>query len=298
MERELTSAECDRAAERLWLAAYAIQDCAPGTIYGVPRGGIPVSYLVQGYGTRVELVNDPEEAHLIVDDIVDSGRTKASYREHYPGTPFLALADFIDPPHEKGQWLVFPWEVGNRDTSADDLVVRLIQFIGENPNREGLRDTPARVLKAWREWAGGYGQDVGKFLRVFDDGGENYDEMIVVREIPFYSHCEHHLAPFFGTATIAYIPADNRIVGLSKLSRVLDVFARRLQVQERLTSQVADALMGHLAPKGVAVLVRARHLCMESRGIHKQGHETVTSCLRGVFFTEDKARAEFNAIAR
>jgi len=144
----------------------------------------------------------------------------------------------------------------------------------------------------WQVWAGGYTQNPADVLKVFEDGGEDYDEMIIVRGIPFYSHCEHHLAPFFGTADIGYVP-NGRIVGLSKLSRLLDIFARRLQVQERLTAQVADALMDHLQPKGAAVVVRARHLCMESRGIQKQGSETVTQIVRGVFFDDPKARNEF-----
>ena len=134
-------------------------------------------------------------------------------------------------------------------------------------------------------------------LKTFEDGAEGCDEMVVVKDIPFYTHCEHHMAPFFGTATIAYIP-DGRIVGLSKLSRVLDVFARRLQVQERLTTQVADALMEHLKPRGAGVVVRARHLCMESRGVCKQGHHTRTSALRGIFKEDSAVRAEFLSLDR
>lgn len=128
-------------------------------------------------------------------------------------------------------------------------------------------------------------------LKAFDDGAENYDEMVVVKDIPFYSMCEHHLAPFFGTARIGYVPSG-KVVGLSKLPRLLDVFARRLQVQERITTQVADALMEHLQPRGVGVILTARHLCMESRGVCKQGAATVTSALRGVF-KDAAVRAEF-----
>jgi GTP cyclohydrolase I len=117
-----------------------------------------------------------------------------------------------------------------------------------------------------------------------------------VKDIPFYTHCEHHMAPFFGTATIAYLP-DGKIVGLSKLSRLLDVFARRLQVQERLTGQVADALMQHLKPKGAAVVIKARHMCMESRGVCQQGHHTITSALRGAFKEEPETRSEFTRLA-
>lgn len=166
----------------------------------------------------------------------------------------------------------------------------------ENPDREGLLETPARVVKAWQHWTGGYAVDIAKLLKVFKDGSENYDEMVIVKDIPIYSKCEHHLADIFGTATIAYIP-DGNIVGLSKLSRLADAFARRLQVQERLTCQIADALQLHLQPKGVGVVIKARHMCMESRGLCQQGHHTVTSALRGVIKSQPETRAEFLQIA-
>jgi GTP cyclohydrolase IA len=179
----------------------------------------------------------------------------------------------------------------------EENIRRLLLYIGENPDREGLWETPARVAKAWRAWTAGYGQDPARILKVFEDGGETYNEMVLVRQLPFYSHCEHHLAPFFGTADIAYVP-NGHIVGLSKLSRLLDVFAKRLQVQERLTAQIADSLMEHLQPRGAAVSIRARHLCMESRGICKQGHETVTNALRGVFYEDLRTRTEFLSTVR
>lgn len=179
-------------------------------------------------------------------------------------------------------------------TSVDmvDALRLLLRWVGEDPDREGLVGTPARVLGAWATWCDGYGKDPARVMRTFRDGAENYNEMVVVRDIPFYSHCEHHLAPFFGTVSIAYLP-QGRVVGLSKLSRLLDIYAHRLQVQERLTVQVANAIMHYLEPLGCGVLVRARHLCMESRGICKQGHQTVTSALRGVLHDDTAARAEF-----
>lgn len=140
-------------------------------------------------------------------------------------------------------------------------------------------------------WMDGYNHDPKDVLKVFDDGGEKYDEMVLVKDIPIYSHCEHHMAAIFGTASIAYIP-DGKIVGLSKLSRLADIFARRLQVQERLTVQIADSLWENLKPKGVGVILKCRHMCMESRGLCQQGHHTVTSALRGVMSTGDP-RAEF-----
>lgn len=183
------------------------------------------------------------------------------------------------------------------DRCPEDIIKHLLLYIGEDVEREGLQETPKRVLAAWEKWTEGYGMDPVDELKVFQDGGERYDQMVVVKEIPFYSLCEHHMCPFFGTATIAYIP-NKKIVGLSKLSRVLNIYARRLQVQERLTGQVADCLQTHLKPKGVGVLMKARHLCMESRGICQQGHHTITSALRGEFLTDSKVRAEFLSIAK
>ena len=182
--------------------------------------------------------------------------------------------------------------------SIANNVAEILRIIGENPQREGLRDTPARFERALIEYTRGYGIDPATLLKSFEDGAHSYDQMVVVRDVPFYSLCEHHLAPFFGTATVAYIPSDKapRVVGLSKLARLVDCFARRLQVQERMTVQIADALRDALDPRGVGVLVRARHLCMESRGVQKPGAETVTSALRGCFLTGE-ARAEFMALA-
>lgn len=176
-------------------------------------------------------------------------------------------------------------------------LVRALEGVArEEELRGGLQETPARVAKAWQYWTSGYGMDPAAILKTFDDGADGYDEMVILKDTPFYSQCEHHLAPFFGTATVVYIP-NGRVAGLSKLSRLVDIFARRLQVQERLTVQIADALQEHLDPLGVGVLIKARHMCMESRGICKQGHHTVTSALRGVVKTQPATRAEFMAIA-
>lgn len=177
------------------------------------------------------------------------------------------------------------------------LVVRqLLNAVDPNPERGGLVETPDRVAKAWKFWTSGYEMNAADVLKVFEDGAEKYDEMVMVKDIPVYSHCEHHLAPIFGTATVAYIPNGN-IVGLSKLSRLVDLHARRLQVQERLTNDVAEDLWSHLKPLGVGVMIRARHMCMESRGLCQQGHHTVTVALRGVFKEQPAARAEFMSLA-
>lgn len=174
---------------------------------------------------------------------------------------------------------------------------RFLKTLGEDPDRPGLLETPIRMEKAWRDWTAGYQQDPAQVLKVFEDGAEQYNELIVIRNIPVYSHCEHHLAPFFGTATIGYLP-NGKIVGLSKLTRLVECFARRLQVQERLTTQVAEALMQHLQPKAVGVVISCRHMCMESRGIRTSGEETITSAMLGELQPNLGLRTEFLALAR
>lgn len=174
----------------------------------------------------------------------------------------------------------------------EDATRRLLRAMVPDAGREGLLETPTRVAKAWSEMTSGYGVDPAAVLKVFEDGAADYNEMVVVRDLPFYSHCEHHLVPFFGTVDIGYIP-NGKIVGLSKLDRLVEVFARRLQVQERMTTQIADALQEHLGPRGVGVSIKARHLCMEMRGVRKQGHHTETNAFRGIIHEDAKARAEF-----
>lgn len=170
-------------------------------------------------------------------------------------------------------------------------------IIGEDVNREGLAETPKRVVKAWKDWTSGYHVDIASLLKTFEDGAEGCDEMVVRKNIRIYSHCEHHLAAIIGECTIAYIP-DGKVVGLSKLDRLADAFARRLQVQERLTNQIADALMTHLSPKGVGAHISARHMCIESRGVRQHDSETQTSALRGVFKTQPETRAEFYSLVK
>lgn len=190
--------------------------------------------------------------------------------------------------------------VSNGTTKAEHIenaTSALLHAVDPEFGREGTAETPARVAKAWNHWTSGYDVDIAKLLKVFEDGGERYNQMVLVKDIPIYSKCEHHLADIFGTASIAYIP-NGKIVGLSKLSRVADAFARRLQVQERLTDQIADALVEHLQPLGVGVLVRARHMCMESRGLCQQGHHTITTALRGAMRDDPQAREEFLLLAK
>ena len=172
----------------------------------------------------------------------------------------------------------------------EKAVRELLLAIGEDPDREGLAETPARVARMYEEIFAGMEDDPKKYLKVFDE--DNNDEMVVVRDIPIYSTCEHHLIPFFGKAHIAYIPGDGKVIGLSKLARIVNCFAKKPQLQERLTAQVADFLDENLHPKGVAVVIEAEHLCMTMRGARASGAQTRTSALRGMMKSDARTRAE------
>jgi GTP cyclohydrolase I len=177
-----------------------------------------------------------------------------------------------------------------------DTIRQLLREIGEDPDREGLQETPRRVSQSLRFLTSGYGADLD---HVVNDAlfTVQYNEMVIVRDVDFYSLCEHHLLPFFGKCHVAYIP-DGKVIGLSKLPRLVDVFARRLQVQERLTSQIADVISERVAPLGVAVVMEATHLCMAMRGVQKQNSVTTTSAMRGVFHQDARTRHEFLELIR
>ncbi len=176
-------------------------------------------------------------------------------------------------------------------TKIEEGVRLILEGVGEDPDREGLRETPARVARMYEEVFAGLSENPARHFEVTFD--EHHEEMVLVKDIPFYSMCEHHLVPFFGKAHVAYIPAtDGRICGLSKLARLVDAFAKRPQVQERLTSQIADTLIEQLNPQGVIVVLEAEHMCMSMRGVKKPGSQTVTSAVRGVFEKSAPARSE------
>jgi GTP cyclohydrolase IA len=181
---------------------------------------------------------------------------------------------------------------GRVDLPRIERAVReILLAVGEDPDREGLRDTPARVARSYAEQFAGLWQEPEDVLTTVFDAG--HDEMVLVRDIELYSVCEHHLVPFFGLAHVGYIPNEKgHITGLSKLARLVDVYARRPQVQERMTGQIADALMNVLEPRGVIVVIEAEHLCMSMRGVRKPGAKTVTSAVRGIFLDSDRTRAE------
>lgn len=303
MIKKITQSEVSLAAKRL---AQRMPQGPAHAIFGIPRGGVPAAFALSKHLPGSIVVDDPDAADIIVDDLIDSGKTMRDYEKRFPKKVYAALfdkqnggedsRDFVGALLPRDAWAVFPWE-GDAVGSASDIVTRMLQFIGEDVQREGLRETPARVVRAWGEWFGGYAASAEDVLKTFTDGANNVDEVVLVKDIPFYSHCEHHLAPFFGVAHIGYIP-NGKIVGLSKFPRLVNIFARRLQVQERLTNQIADAVVEHVAPLGVGVVVECRHLCMESRGIQKTGTSTMTSAMRGVMMTKAEARAELMSLIR
>ena len=185
---------------------------------------------------------------------------------------------------------------GEKTQSIQDVIERLLRLVGENPSREGLAKTPERVARMYEFLTQGYAQDID---RVLNDAlfPIKYDEMVIVKEIDFFSLCEHHLVPFFGKCHVAYLP-DKKIVGLSKIPRIVEVFSRRLQVQERLTQQIAETIQDKLKPQGVAVVMEARHLCMMMRGVEKQNATAVTSAMLGVFRSRRETREEFLELIR
>ena len=253
------------------------------SVYGVPRGGTPLAvYVADKLKIPVIGTLPVTETCLIVDDLIDSGRT----RERFSTFDFESLIDKkIDGLD--GEWIEFWYEVGEKP--IEDNIVRILQYIGEDPKREGLKETPERIIASYAELFKGYKEEPKDVIKTFDCA--DYDQIILAKDIELYSFCEHHMLPFFGKCHIAYIP-NGRVVGVSKLARLMDVFARRLQIQERLTQQIGQALQDALQPRGVAVIIEAQHFCMLCRGVQKQDSKMVTSFVSGLFMDEPKAKAE------
>lgn len=267
------------------------------TLFGIPRGGVFPAIIIAGMMERLDyLTETPSEAAFFIDDIIDNGVTQERWTQQF-NIPFFALVDKngVDSSWAAGKWITFPWERMDGERSPTDAVVRLLQYIGEDPSREGLRETPKRVLQSYDTLFAGYHQDPKDVIKVFQDGA--CDEMVLLKDIEFVSCCEHHMLPFIGKAHIAYIP-DGRVIGVSKLARILDIYARRLQIQERISQQVTQCLMDHLKPKGAACILEAKHLCMTCRGVQKQDSIMTTSSLQGVFLTKPETRAELLAMIK
>lgn len=255
------------------------------SLYPIPSGGASIAAMMAG-PLGLPLVDAPSVRTLIVDDICDSGRTLAQWPEHPSAVVFCRpvvpqVPTIVQEWTE--DWIVFPYEHGD---SGDEVVTRMLERIGEDPKREGLRDTPQRVIRSWSELFAGYTMEPR--LTTFED---TCDEMVVSQNIRFISFCEHHLLPFYGRAHVAYLP-DGRLVGISKLTRLVEKYARRLQLQERLTQQVAGELMETLKPLGVGVVVEATHFCMMARGVRQHESLMTTSAMLGRF-RDAAARAEF-----
>ena len=256
-------------------------------LYGVPRGGIhavqevvSVLHITTNTYGRVNITNDPKKADVYIDDLVETGNTRAAIQAMHGMKPFFALVDKEQQQTLKGVWIVFPWEEAKKEEGCEENIVRILESIGEDPKREGLQETPRRVVKSYKTLFGGYDTDPADVLKTFKE--DTCDEMVVLRDIEFFSTCEHHMLPFHGTASIAYIP-NGKVVGISKLARVLEIYARRLQIQERLTEQITFALDQVLEPLGSACVIKAKHLCMVARGVEKQNSVMVTSSLTGAF---------------
>lgn len=286
------SQEVDRLVAR-WTDAHHIEK-----VYGVPQGGAPVAVMA-AERAGWHLVDRPDEIDdrtLVVDDLVDTGRTLAAYQAHERDTLYrkpYSPPDLAPDATLVDTWLAFPWERDAGDPT--DAVVRILQHIGEDPTREGLVDTPKRVIKAMSEMTVGYHTDIAQVLGVQFDVGE-VSGTVVLSDIPFTSLCEHHMLPFTGTATVGYVPGQ-KVVGLSKLARLVDAHAKRLQVQERLTEDIATDLDHHLQPAGVGVVIHAHHQCMSCRGVGKPGATMTTNSLRGIVADDPTRRAEFMSIA-
>jgi len=260
------------------------------SIYPIPRGGVFPALIMAGLDPNICIVDNPESAAIFVDDIVDSGDTRNMYQTQYGPKPFISIVN--KQTQGLHDWVRFPWDSIMEDGDEGDPtrnVTRMLQFIGEDVKREGLRDTPQRVTKAWQEMFCGYKDDVTNHLTTFTEGA--CDEMVVLKDIHFTSYCEHHILPFHGTASIAYLP-DNKVIGVSKLVRVLEVFSKRLQIQERLCQQVTTALDDHLKPRGAACIIKASHMCMQCRGVRQQESHMITSSLTGLFKSNLAARHE------
>jgi len=270
-------------------------------IYGIPRGGIPLAVAL-GVSLDlplIELKNFTKYKRseiLIVDDLIDSGKTIKAF-DGYPvavlGIKDHAAKFFPDLQfaacYFPNEWIHFWWEP-KAENDIESSVVRLIEYIGDDITREGLVETPKRVIKSFDRIYGGYEMDPEKIMKTFSE--DDCDEMVVLKDITMHSTCEHHMLPFNGVAHIAYIP-NGRVIGVSKLARLLEIYSRRLQIQERIGEQVTNALMKYLKPKGAACVIEARHSCMTARGVEQQTSTMVTSSIKGVFKEKQKVRAEF-----
>lgn len=267
--------------------------------YPIPTAGVPAAQAVVNMTSKIgiQLVENPCEADIYIDDVYDSGNTIKNIQKLYGHKPYYVLVH----KEQEGikDWVSFPWDRMKNDSGPEDNIRRILQHIGEDVEREGLLETPARVVRSYAELFSGYAyktvDDFKDMVKVFEDGV--CDEMVLLKNIEFVSMCEHHMLPFTGKSHIAYVP-NGKLLGLSKLARILDAFSRRLQVQERLTQQVTEMIVELLNPKGAACIIEATHECMTCRGVRKQNAVMVTSSLKGVFLEKPEARAELFSLVK
>jgi GTP cyclohydrolase I len=270
------------------------------TIYPIPRGGIYAALLVCQELGRLKrpmapmIVETVEQADYIVDDIYDSGETYQKTIEGKAAKPFVCLVDKRLPMFA-GKWITMPWErMTGEDQGPQENVRRLLQFIEGRSDRDGILETPDRVIASYSQLFSGYDERPEDHFKTFD---EPHDEMVILKDIEFYSTCEHHMLPFAGKAHIGYIP-NGKVIGVSKLARILEVYARRLQIQERICRDVTSALDLHLQPLGSACVIEAVHFCIACRGVGKQHSKMVTSAMTGVFREVGSARSEFLSLIK
>ncbi len=275
-------------------------------IYAIPRGGmIPGALLAMKLNIPFVKKCEIDKSTLIFDDVVDSGHTiRRLFDDIHPLTvPVAALHYKVCTPKaemptfciacavQQGTWIEYFWESEADEAPAEDAVIRLLQYIGEDVEREGLLETPKRVIKAYAQMFKGYNQKPEDIIKTFEEKDQKYDQIVLLKDIELHSHCEHHMLPFSGRAHVAYIPKKG-VIGVSKLARLVDMYSHRLQIQERIGEQVTAALVRHLDPLAAACIIEAQHLCMTMRGVEKQKSKMVTSSLKGSFLTDSAAKME------
>jgi GTP cyclohydrolase I len=270
----------------------------PKKIFFVPTAGHKVAWLLEMVGLKFITVYNQHDAEIIIDDIIDSGETFNNYNCNHLH-PFLALISKNELHKDRAIYYApsNTWvELFEEDNNIMRNLKRVLQYIGENPEREGLIDTPKRMVASYEKLFGGYKYTEEHIKKLLSTTfSETCDEMVLLKNSEFYSTCEHHFLPFFGQLHIAYIP-NKKVVGVSKLARLSEIFARRLQIQERMVNQITDNLQKYLKPKGVMVVAEAQHFCMTSRGVEKQNSIMVTSSMRGAFKQAAVRQEFFNLI--
>lgn len=264
-------------------------------IYGVPRGGVNVAIALSRELNTPLISNLVSGNILVVDDVVDSGKTRNRFKDfdfaclHFKPHAKIESDKCLFYVHQTKEFINYFWE--ENEQPAEDAVIRLIQLTGDNPNRKGVIETPKRVVNSFKELFVGYYENPEDVFKTFEDEEEQFGGLVYLKDIEFYSMCEHHMLPFYGSAFIAYIP-NGPVIGASKMARLLDIFSRRLQMQERIGEQVTNALMKYLNPKGAACLTEAKHLCIACRGVKKQQSVMGYSSLKGAFLNDLIAKNE------